>query len=171
MFVVGNLFGQEIIKNHLSLFGGATFPTGDFSALSGNTAGFAKTGFGGGLEFTARVLEGLQVGALGEFSVNSTDEEFLRKYFSSVPVGISSGSWFLFGGMASVGYIVDVSPVFGLYGRGYLGLCVGGSPEFSINLPSSSGGMVKQNSATSSSFGYGVGAGVVISNLVDVGVH
>ena len=31
--------------------------------------------------------------------------------------------------------------------------------------------MVKQNSATSTSFGYGVGGGVVISNLVDVGVH
>lgn len=167
--MTGGVRAQSLPNSTLTFFAGVALPTGDYGALSGDKAGFATTGFGGGIDFTSRIINGFQLGLSGGLAVNSVDQDFIRRLLTNVPVGVQMGTWFEFHFVACAGYAIDVTPFLALYGRGYGGLIIATSPSIQYNLPGDYTNYIREDPATAAAPGYGIGFGAMIVRSVDVG--
>ncbi len=166
-----SLRSQTIPTNTLTFLAGVALPTGDFSALDGDNAGYASLGFHAGAEFTSRIIGGFEVGLTGGLAVNSVDEDFFKRLVAEVPVAVKTGSWFDFQFLANTGYFLDAGSLFTFYGRGYGGLVIGTSPTVSYNIAGGYTTSVREESGTGAAFGYGIGGGMMIGRNLDVGVR
>ncbi len=166
----------------INIFAGFSLPVGDYSSTSassandflnasGNTPGFAQLGFNGGIEYTLRIHSPYEIGILGSVSVNGTDEGALRRISSDVSSNTSGGTWYLYSALLSGGVGTDLTPELGIHGRIYAGFTGGSSAEFSFYNLNGSGGYVIQKSTWASTFGYGIGTGITLSNSWDINLR
>jgi len=178
--IIGNLKAQpseDVSKKQLKLLGGVCLPTGDFGSTGMQKGGYAKTGFSAGVEYNTKIKKDLEVGVIGNLSMNGMDEAAMEKTFTEIiyyltghpgPWNLTTSSWLNIDLMGSAGFRTEVSPTVDIYGRGYMGLSIGFMPE--IKLTSAIVNVV-QTSATAASFGYGLGAGIIINRQFDIGVR
>jgi hypothetical protein len=157
--------------NNLNIFAGISLPVGDFSSTSGNNPGFAQLGFTGGLEYSMHLCHLYDVGILGSVALDGTDEEALRKLTTDVSSNTTGGTWVLYGVLLSAGLSGNITPVWDLHGKIYLGLVGGTSPEFNLYNINATGSYTTQKSAWSSALGYGVGCGVTINKFWDCNIR
>ena len=178
--IVGNLkaqWNEDVFNRQLKLFGGVCLPTGDFGSTGMQKGGYAKTGFSAGVEYNTKIKKDLEVGVMGNLSMNSIDEVAMEKTFTEViyyltghpgPWNLTTSSWLNIDIMGSAGFRTDVSPTVDIYGRGYLGLSIGFMPEIKLTSAIVN---VMQTSATAAAFGYGLGAGMIIDRHFDIGIR
>ena len=170
--VIAQVDSLPPLRKAITLFGGAALPTGALAATSGSNAGFAKTGFVLGAEFTTEMSRHFVVGLEGSYNSLPMDEatiqSFFRILFGINNITVSADSWVTIGAFGNVGFTADISSAVHFYGRGKLGIAFGTTPKISIvvnNVP------ITQNSASASAFAYGFGFGVIVNNAFDIGVH
>jgi hypothetical protein len=149
---------------------GVSIPTGGLSATSGQTAGYAKLGFSAGAEFTSEVSTGFELGLLGNLSYNSLDDATIQSQAQNVIPGVkvSTTNWLLINLMGSMGFNASVSENSNFYGRGYIGVMFGSSPEIKLTANSNT---VTQSSATATTVSFGFGTGVIVNNQFDIGLR
>jgi hypothetical protein len=157
--------------NNLNVFAGCSVPIGDFSATTGDHAGFAQLGFAGGIEYSLRLHHLYEIGILGNVCINGTDEAALRKLTTDVSSNTTGGTWFLYGLLLSAGIAEDYTPNFGFHGRLYAGLISGDAAEFNLYNVNATGGYWTQKSVWATAFGYGIGGGVTINNDWDCNIR
>ncbi len=150
-----------------SIFGGASFPMGDFASTSSDNSGAAKTGFAGGVQFVTGGQVGLLVSAL--YASNSID---VSNMSSTAGANISnSGSWQSM--MVLLGLKIGTANASGanFFVAPLIGVNFGKSPEIDIsvtedetsfyyngdyyygNIPVS--GVITMQSASATTFAYG----------------
>jgi hypothetical protein len=178
--IAGNLkaqWSEDVSNKQLKLLGGLCLPTGDFGSTGMQKGGYAKTGFSAGVEYNTKIKKDLEVGVMGNLSMNGIDEAAMEKTFTEAiyyltghhgPWNLTTSSWHSIDIMGSVGFRTDISPAVDIYGRGYMGLSIGFMPE--IKLTSAIVNVV-QTSATAAAFGYGLGAGIIIDRRFDIGIR
>jgi hypothetical protein len=67
---------------HFSIFGGAAFPLSDFSSITQNDAGFARTGYCGMIEADKNIINNVYWASSISFAYNN----FARYSFRVLPV-------------------------------------------------------------------------------------
>jgi hypothetical protein len=188
--IKNNAFGQfgelnTSQRDHFKIFGGVGLPMGDFSStsLQNQYSGFAKPGISLGAEMYSEIGQGLVIGAMGSFSMHSVDKTEMQKQFEALLVQLNPttkirsldvNSWYLFGIMGNMGFKTPASTQVDIYGKVYLGVLIGKSPEINATAETTSPIQqinANQSSATATGLGYGVGAGIVIDNQFDLGVQ
>ncbi len=144
-----------------------SLPMGELAstATSGNS-GFAKTGFGGSVEYGMGIVRGFGFAVGGQFNTHSVDAATLASQLGT-GISVDAGSWTLIWLTAGPAFNLEISEGTRIYGVGRLGLLFGSSPAFTISTTSASG---KQNSSSGSAFGYGISAGVIFGGNFDVGL-
>jgi hypothetical protein len=155
---------DELLKRQFKLFGGFSFPVGDFGISATPEAGLAETGFTLGTEFCSEVAEHFEIGAGATFNLHGVDITQYRILFPGV--GLSAGSWDLFWFLGAVGFNTPVSSSVNLYGHGNMGLLVANSPDITAFAGNNS---IRVASATGTSIGYGLSFGALIDHRFDAG--
>ncbi|MBI2430005.1 MAG: hypothetical protein HYV29_14645 [Ignavibacteriales bacterium] len=160
---------EVIQKNQFSILGGLSLPTGDFGETNTQKAGFAKTGFGIGLELDVPVDESFSVVTSGLFLSNPIDESAMNTLFqnafgSSANVQTESfTSIFALSGIQFIGRSSSTSKLF-LHAQG--GLLIGTLPEITLTIGSAQS---TQASATATTFAFAVGGGLMFGDRFKVG--
>ncbi|MBN2355019.1 outer membrane beta-barrel protein [candidate division KSB1 bacterium] len=149
----------------LTLSGGISLPMGDFGDDKQNDgaprAGFAKTGFGLGLEY-AKPLNSPGLAWVSGVSVimNSLDTD---KLADGDEDEIDAGSWINVPVMTGLRYASEVSPGTFFYGIGQVGLNMIMAPDLTIEDME-----VDMGSATT--FGFALGGGVILNDKINIGL-
>ncbi len=166
----------EIKKTHLEIIFGLNFPYGDVTSTEYwvlKHDGFANTGYLFGIEYCGSVLEELELGLAGYFSVNSFNE---NDYIKTVWWGqnpefsaFETSSWYFVDIYSSIGFRTELSPA-NIYVKGYCGLSAIKLPKIDWKY---SGGLPTYFLPEKMSYavGYGLGTGITINDKVDVGLR
>lgn len=153
-------------KGTFGIIGGMAMPLGDFSATSGNDAGFAKSGFTFGAEYSHPIgNSGFWLTTI-TYSNNSIDEQEMRRYvgFPST-VSLDIGTYSSICPVTGLGILAPISPDVSIYAIGQIGALFGTTPEVTAKSGSVS---VSVTSASGSSFTYSLGAGIKTSKNIGI---
>lgn len=146
--------------------GGAGIPVGDFASTTGSSAGGAKIGFSGGMDFRLAFSDYVNWSASLNVSLSSLDEQALRATFGA-PTSLSAGSWTTIWALTGLGFRETVAPQIKFFSNGEIGALIGSSPEYSVSgYVGSQFISISQKSSTAISFAYSVRAGLEISNFL-----
>ncbi len=137
----------HVRKTRFALFFAPVYPIGDFASTTSNSAGFAKFGFGGGVELSREVVKYFEIGFLGTLCFNPLDE--------------SGKDWTTMDFLGSAGALIPVTSSADLRVRGYFGMMVGIYPEIKYGKFFS----FTQHGSTAAAFDYGVGLGVEVNPI------
>jgi hypothetical protein len=166
------------------LFGAYSMPSGDFGDDSGSGAGLAKSGFGFGIEYSTPLgSPGLELMMSSSLLVNGLDadamEDELRDEFSGSDIEVEyveAGSYLNIPIMGGVRYLTPVSPMVDLFGIGLVGLNVLMVPEIQADLMvwddtanEYKRAYLEQNHDPATSFGMGLGGGVIVNKRMSIG--
>lgn len=157
---------DEQSTREFKLFGGLSFPAGDFGVSTSPQAGLAETGFTLGAEVCSEVARHFPIGVGGVFNIHGVDVSQFEQQFPGFR--FDAGSWSLFWFTGLVGANTPVSPTVNLYAHGNLGLLLANSPDITVF---SGGGSGHVSSATGTAFGYGFSFGALIDTRFDAGMR
>jgi len=156
------------------IYGGISFPLGPFSSTDLVSGGFARTGFSGGAEATTKFFLNSEIGISGIICYHPFDAQILLAKIMEKSLQIPAGStikadpWLLLWPMGSLGYSFPTSERVTIYGRGHGGLLYGVCPEVTVD---EFGAKFSQNMAIKITFGWGVGAGILLNKKLDFGIR
>ena len=151
---------QLTFSPELTVYGLRTIPTGKFASTSDDNSGFAKSGFGAGVDFALVTQKNVAVVATLNYSTNPIDGEGLKAYNnlpSNVNVQIESyTSMFLMGGArVDIPVAESVQP----FGMVQVGLLLGSYPGYKVEDQFI---RLSASSASSSSLAFGATVGVKV---------
>ncbi len=162
-------------------FGGVSMPLGDFAGDGGEKAGYAKTGYGGGVEFCMPIgTGGLGWIASGAFVLNGIDiDKYPIDEYEEEGIRIVSfdmGSWMNVPLMTGVRFEAEASPALGVYGMGLGGLSLVKAPKMDIDGRFTAGTITANFSSEVTwdlvtAFCFGFGGGVIIGERFNVDVR
>ncbi|HEY6190857.1 MAG TPA: hypothetical protein VI215_00865 [Bacteroidota bacterium] len=164
IFIARSQSPDESMSRQFKLFGGLSFPMGDFGVSPSPKAGLAETGFTLGAEVCSEVAQQFELGVGAAYTHHSVDISQFQTQFPGVT--FSAGSWTLFWFMGVVGFNTPVSPSVSIYGHGNIGLLLAASPDITAF---SGGNSATVASSTGNSLGYGLSAGVQFDHRFDAG--
>ncbi|NTV45395.1 MAG: porin family protein [Chlorobiales bacterium] len=143
------------------IYGGVSLPMGDFADDSGDKAGLAKLGFGGGLQVTFPLgSQGLELIGDAAFLYNPLDEDksgIKDAAYTNIPV------------MAGLRYVGTINPDFSIYAMGLAGINIASFSDIEIQNADGYGSPGKITFDSATSFGFGFGAGVIFSESFNIG--
>lgn len=166
----------------VTIFLGVALPVGDFAAADGSTqkAGFAKTGFGGGLEIR-NSFNGTTLSGIGTISVslNAMDADALTSISGShtgYNVSVTAGSYISTFALYGLKYDAPISPSTSLYGQVQIGALISKMPEMTTSVTTTRSSVATTASMTTTSsiafaFGYGAGVGIQLNDQFNVGIR
>jgi hypothetical protein len=147
----------------------------DFGDHQGRDAGFAKTGFGVGLELKLPLgPRGLFCALDGSFLFNGFDvDAFVRNAGGMAEDGEATWGWLNLPLLAGIRYDVKVSPGAEMYGVVLSGLDISRTPDVEWTGQIFDGyawhsARTRQEGDFASSLAFGVGGGVVLRDDVDI---
>lgn len=171
----GTTFAQEdeVGKNHYSIFGAFSKPTGDFGDDIGEDAGMAKTGFGAGIEYNyAFDVPGLYWVTSFALILNGYDDtdikEELADEFWQYDVDVKVGRYYNFPWLTGIKYQKQVSPKLHVYGMGQIAFNFAMFPGIEVTVDGESGEI---STDFSSSYGFAVGGGVILEDKFNFGLR
>lgn len=143
-----------------TIYGGISLPMGDFGSNSGTEAGYAELGYLGGLEYASLFNEESGLGWMvsATYITNPVDEQ------EFVGTGVDVGNWINVPVMGGIQIQSELSEGLQIYGQGQAGV------NFA-QAPSIEGGGIEATTDWETTFGFAVGAGVLISDLIDIGAR
>ncbi len=147
-------------QGQLTVYAGISSPTGDFGDDDGDDAGGATLGFSVTGEYTVPFgTEGLGWVSSVSIIVNGVDEpeNFEAGYWINVPV------------MTGLKYQTEASATLDVYGLGQVGLNLNKAPNFTRTYGDGSQAETSFDIATS--FSFGVGAGVIFNDQINVSLR
>jgi hypothetical protein len=137
-----------------AVFGGVSFPTGDFGATTGVDAGGAQTGFALGVDGSLALAPVLAWTSSAILSVNSAD---VGQLLAGTGISADAGSWISVWALTGLKVSGALSPEVEISCFGQVGLLYGVSPEITLTAGTA---RATQKSASATAFGFGVGAGM-----------
>lgn len=159
-----NCFSQD--KGYVAISLGSSTPIGDFASKdpNNNSAGYAKSGAIFDISFGYKFGKNFGISALLRGQANSTDAQAIADQISRQNPGVSgtveSKTWSIGGYMVGGYGSFPISPKISFDTRLLFGFLSAISPEITVNLVGPGGtAWVKQNSSSSSTFAYLIGAG------------
>lgn len=164
-------FAQEN-DSKFTIYGCVSMPTGDFGDKGGEGEAGAETGFGGGIDFLIPLnTPGLSAVINGSFLYNSMDESWAKEILYSefnLPedVSLDIGAYINIPILAGLKYQSQTSETMDLYGIGLIGLNILMPPKMEL---SSEEGNAELKFDTATSFGFGIGGGVVFNKKFNIG--
>jgi hypothetical protein len=157
-----NQRGSEGSGSIFSIYGALVLPLGDLGKKDGDKAGYAKTGFAGGLQF----VTGGSIGFIidGSYSYNKIE----------LPSGIPNGKWEYTGwttilGLAGLKIGTDNSSGTNFFIAPLLGVMYEKSPEVTFTATGSSTSTPYMYAASGTGFAYGGAVEVVLGGHVTLG--
>jgi len=159
-------------KNIFSLYGHVAIPQGDFGDDTGQDAGLATTGFGGGIELSIPTgSTNLYYLISANILFNSLDDTeikaMVRQMFPGLNVSVDVGSWMNIPIMAGLQYTAEINPTLKFTGSGKIGLNIVNGPVVEMNVE---GVSAEIDYETSTSFGFGIGGGILINDRISIGL-
>jgi hypothetical protein len=147
---------------------------GEFGAIgTGTNPGYAKTGFGFGVDFSMDLTKGFGLGLAGSFFSHTTDASSFANDLTQLgaPVGTTAeaDSWKLLWLTAGPSFHIPVSSNSRIYGTGSIGLLMGTYPQIKAIDPFQNTANVSTASATN--LGYGFSVGFVLEGKFDFGLR
>lgn len=139
------------------IYGGVSLPMGDFADDSGDKAGLAKLGFGGGVQ-VAFPLGSPELELIG-------DAAFLYNPFDEDKSGIKDAAYTNIPIMAGLRYVGMVNPDFSIYGMGLVGINIASFSDIEDEF----GDVLEIKGGTAVAFGFG--AGVIFSEKFNIGAR
>ena len=159
-----NSFAQEGggFESYKTIYGILAIPVGDFGDDSGDDAGFAKMGFGGGLEFT-KALSSPELGwaTSVSFITNPLDESALQDIFGD---NLETKPIFNIPILTGLKYQTEISDGMQFFGTAQLGINLIKSGTWSYNNTE-----IKFDMATS--FGFVIGGGLIFNDKFNLGIR
>jgi hypothetical protein len=137
----------------IDVFVGVSIPVGDLATL-GADGGKAIGGFAFGGDASLGLFPAVAWVSSVVVSINSLD---LTTWLQGSGVSGDATSWTLVWAMTGLKFFVEVSPDVGVFAFGMGGVLFGSSPRITLKTETVS---ATQNPASTSVFGFGVGAGV-----------
>jgi hypothetical protein len=141
------------------LAGGMSLPVGDFGAKTGSKAGMASTGFAALLDGNMAVAPSVAVMFSVVYASNSMK---MDNPYSGYGITMDIGSWNNFWLATGLKLFHELPSDAEIFGFGQVGAIFGSTPEITVSNGSRS---VKQESASATAFGGGVGGGVRIQRV------
>jgi RNase P/RNase MRP subunit p29 len=154
---------QEL-RHNFELFGGASFPMGDYGSTTALYAGYATTGFCAGLQYMAELSRNVVCSFMGMVNYNSVDETEMNNIYSSYASGINvnAGHWLHIWALGGLGFDAPIPPSTVCYGKFLVGGVFGNSPEMNFSYQSMS---VNEQSASAIAIGYGFDFGFTVTRM------
>jgi len=143
--------------DHFSLMLGLSLPLGDFASTSSQYAGFAKTGYSLGMDYTRTISNAFVWPTSVMFSMNPTNEEELYRQLGSPPgLTLTVSPTYTLWPLTGPGFQVS-QPGVSFQGAVQVGLLIGRCPGIKMTY---AGSLSEQPSAGATSFAYSL-----VSNL------
>lgn len=155
-------------KVNIGFFGGLAVPVSDFAAKDyyNIKAGGANLGFSLGADLGVPIGPQLSWWSSAMLSFNGLSEDYVKSGFTgSGSISGNLGSWTTIWPVTGLRYTTPVSPTFTLALLGQMGLVFGTSPDVNASQGSS---RITSPSASASAFAYGLGAGLIFGERVNV---
>jgi hypothetical protein len=163
----------SIDKSFWTIYGNLSFPQGDFGDNSGENAGYAQMGYGGGVEFATLIknTNGLYFFIGANLIFNPIDGNEIRKVFEAMFSGYSvdytAGSWMNIPFLGGLKFQSIPSGGIQFYINGGIGLNLVKGPNMDLTV---GGETVKISYNLSTSFAFGIGGGLVINENINIGI-
>lgn len=146
---------QEVELPEINLYGGLSAPVGDFSDDTGTDAGYASFGLGVMGEYVLPVgSPGLGWVSSASLLINGADDDFIGQ-------GADVGRYFIIPLMTGLRYFAELSPTVDGYGLGQVGVSI-------VRGPSGDVGDTEYSSNFATSFGFGLGGGIVLNDRINL---
>ena len=162
---MGMVSGVSAQNSHFGVYGALSMPMADFGDDSGEKAGYASTGFGGGLELSFPVGSGFSVAANASGIFNKMDLGKAEDFFGDA---MDVGYWMNIPVMIGLKYEPQTSSSMALYGIAQAGVNIVRAPTMEMRI---FGVKTEFTSDAVTSFGFGVGGGAVINERFTIGVR
>ncbi|MFZ4620344.1 MAG: hypothetical protein ACOYNS_07290 [Bacteroidota bacterium] len=163
-------FSQEIEETsprvRITLFGGASLPQSAFSSTTGTDAGFALTGFAGGLEVNSQLNGSLSWNSSLSLASNGMDAKEMEKQSTS-GVTLTTGNYLTTWGLTGVRFSAKTATGATLYCQAQVGLLYSSFPDIDVNFM---GNSLKQTTTSNAAFAAGFGAGLQLQKI-SIGVR
>ncbi|MBI3005076.1 MAG: hypothetical protein HYY49_06620 [Ignavibacteriales bacterium] len=155
-------------KFNIGFFGGLAIPVSDFAAKDyyNVKAGGANLGFAFGAELGVPIAPVLSWWSSAMFSFNGLSEDYIKSAFgNSGSVSGNLGTWTTIWPVTGLRFTTVVSPTISLSLSGQVGIVFGTSPDVNATQGGSS---TTSPSVSASAFAYGLGAGLIFGERVNV---
>ncbi len=151
---------------YFTLYGHVVLPQGDFGDDIGSEAALAKTGYGGGIEFSIpSEFNFLHYLISAHIYVNGVDDtklnSLIRKIYRGFNINVDAGNWINIPLMAGLQITSELNPTINFIGAGKIGINIIKGPTLHLTIEGVSS---EVSYKTSTSFGFGFGGGIMVNN-------
>ena len=148
------------------MFGGASLPQSDFASTTSTDAGYATTGFAGGLEVSSELNQLVSWTTSVALASNSVNTDEMTKQAGS-GIRVTAGSYLTTWGLTGIKFMAPTASGSVLYAQAQGGLLYSSFPDLEVNFM---GVNIKQTATSTAALAFGFGAGVQLQNL-NIGIR
>lgn len=164
LIILSNKFilaqNNEIESDSLKyiIYGLLTLPQGDFSAASGEKAGYGETGFGASIDVSKFFKDKMHWISSVSFSKNSFNEAPLKEAIGTNAITV--GDYYTIWGLTGVKLSEEIKSNLKIYGIGQIGILYSLFPDVTFTSLK-----ITQTTKPAIALAYGIGAGAKINNI------
>jgi hypothetical protein len=158
-------------QNHMTLFGGYSIPFGDYGDSYGNKAGLATNGPCFGIEHTISINRYANFSVNAFYIINGVNEANMENYVKRMDVNaidIDAGSYTNIIIMPGIGLKSIDDPRLDVYASAQAGIAFINAPDLEMRSENT---WLTMELNTTSSFGFGIGVGLIFYQKLNLGVR
>lgn len=164
--VLSQDFEETTPRLRATLFGGASLPLSDFASTTSTDAGYAMTGFAGGLEVSSQLNQAVSWTTSLALASNSVNTDEMQKQ-AGAGFTVTAGSYLTTWGLTGIRFNALMPSGAALYAQAQGGLLYSSFPDLEVKFI---GITIKQTATSTATFAYAFGAGVQLQK-VNIGLR